>query len=93
MGFHRYCMSRAGGDGLRAIARDEGIVWAADKFGKAKTVLQGVAIVPLLLHYPFFGMDLQPIAMTLLYMSVVVALFSGANYVWGFFKQSAKARD
>ena len=28
--------------GLRAIAIDEGIVLAADKFGKAKTVLMGI---------------------------------------------------
>ncbi len=76
--------------GLRAIASDEGIVLAADKFGKAKTVLQGVALVPLLLHYPFFGMDLQPIGLILLYLSLVVAIFSGVNYVWGFFKESAK---
>ena len=47
--------------GLRAMAIDEGIVLAADKFGKAKTVLQIVAIVPLILHYPLFGVALWPI--------------------------------
>ncbi len=73
--------------GLRAIAMDEGIVLAADTYGKVKTVLQGLALVPLLIHYPVFGMDLQPLAMVLLYASVVLAVFSGGNYVYGFYKK------
>ncbi len=79
--------------GLRAIARDEGIVLAADNFGKAKTVLQGLAIVPLLWHYPFLGMDLQPIGMFLLYAALAVAVFSGVNYVRGFIKESVNLRN
>ena len=39
--------------GLRAIAIDEGIVLAADRYGKLKTVLQIAAIIPMLLHYPY----------------------------------------
>ncbi len=79
--------------GLRAIARDEGIVLAADNFGKAKTVLQGLAIVPLLWHYDFLGMDLQPIAMFLLYVSLIVAVFSGINYIICFVRESVKIRS
>lgn len=41
--------------GLRAMAIDEGVVLAADYFGKAKTVLQIFAVVPLMLHYPHIG--------------------------------------
>ena len=41
--------------GLRAMAIDEGVVIAADKYGKVKTVMQIIAIIPLLLHYPLFG--------------------------------------
>ncbi len=79
--------------GLRAIAMDEGIVLAADRYGKLKTVLQGLAIVPLLWHYPFFGFNVQPIGMILLYAALVLAVFSGVNYMYGFFKQSAQKKD
>ncbi len=75
--------------GLRAIAMDEGIVLAADRYGKLKTVLQGLAIVPLLWHYEFLGYNVQPLGIILLYAALVLAVFSGVNYVYGFFKQSA----
>lgn len=72
--------------GLRAIAIDEGIVLAADKFGKAKTVLQIVAIVPLMVHYPLLGFDPQPLGKILLYIALVLAVFSGFNYTYGFYR-------
>ena len=73
--------------GLRAIAIDEGIVLAADSFGKAKTVLQSIALVPLIWHYPFFGLDLRPAGMALLYAALVLAVFSGVNYTWNFYRK------
>lgn len=66
--------------GLRALALDEGIVLAADKFGKAKTVLQIFAIVPIALHYPLFGFNIADLGIALLYASMCVALYSGCNY-------------
>ncbi len=74
--------------GLRAIAIDEGIVLAADEYGKIKTILQVFAIIPLLIHYPFLGFDLQPIGMFLLYISLILAVYSGWNYVYTFYKSS-----
>lgn len=76
--------------GLRAIAIDEGIVLAADKFGKAKTVLQIFAIVPLTLHYPLWGMDLQPLGLALLYAALVLAIVSGSNYCYDFYSNTRK---
>ncbi len=76
--------------GLRAIAIDEGIVLAADNYGKAKTVLQIFALGGLILHYPTLGFDPQPISMFLLYISVILAVFSGINYVHVFIKQVQK---
>ena len=66
--------------GLRALAIDEGIVLAADRFGKAKTVLQIAAIVPITLHYPFFGINVAGIGLWLLYAAMLVAIYSGFNY-------------
>lgn len=74
--------------GLRAIAIDEGLVLAADKFGKAKTVLQIVAAVPLILHYPVFGFDPQPLGLVLLYGALLLALISGVNYCNDFYRLS-----
>ena len=76
--------------GLRAIAIDEGIVLAADKFGKAKTVLQIFAIVPLALHYPLWGMDLRLLGLGLLYTALVLAVVSGANYCYDFYRHTRK---
>lgn len=76
--------------GLRAIAIDEGIVLAADKFGKAKTVLQITAIVPLTLHFPIFGIEIWPIGTWLLYASMIVAVISGTNYCHYFYLHTRK---
>lgn len=77
--------------GLRAIAIDEGIVLAADKFGKAKTVLQIAAIIPLTLHYPIAGFSLWPIGEGLLYASMIVAVISGINYCRYFYRHATGA--
>ncbi len=68
--------------GLRAMAVEQGMVLAADIFGKVKTVLQCAAIVPLVLHYPLFGWNPQPLGMVLLYIALAMTVFSGVNYCY-----------
>ena len=70
--------------GLRAIAADEGVVIAADKYGKWKTVLQMFALVPLILHYPWLGVNPQPLGQFLLYIATALTVFSGVNYLYTF---------
>ena len=60
--------------GLRAIAIDEGIVLAADRYGKLKTVLQIAAIIPMLLHYPYWGVRLWPIGEIILYLALILVI-------------------
>ena len=72
--------------GLRAIAVDEGVVIAADKFGKIKTVLQMLALIPLMLHYEWFGVRPVPLGEFLLYIALVLTVFSGANYMYKFYQ-------
>lgn len=74
--------------GLRAMAIDEGIVLAADKFGKAKTVLQIGAIVPITLHFPLFGCRVWILGEWLLYASMLIAIYSGVNYCIYFYKHA-----
>ncbi len=72
--------------GLRAIAVEQGTVIAADRFGKLKTIVQIVALCPLLLHYTWWGFDPQPLGMGLMWAAVVLTVFSGANYLRNFLK-------
>lgn len=72
--------------GLRAMAADKGVVIAADKYGKAKTIVQIMALIPLTLHYPWFGFDPNPLGIFLLYAALILTVVSGANYLWAFHK-------
>ena len=73
--------------GLRAIAIDEGIVLAADNFGKAKTVMQIFAIIPMCLHFEIFGVAFWKAGEVLLYCAMLLAVFSCFNYCRYFAKQ------
>jgi CDP-diacylglycerol--glycerol-3-phosphate 3-phosphatidyltransferase len=72
--------------GLRAIAADEGHVMAADRLGKLKTVCQGVAIVPLMLHFPWFGWDVRLFGEIFLYVALTLTVLSGTHYFYAFYK-------
>jgi len=72
--------------GLRAVAADQGVVIAADRFGKLKTIIQTLALCPLILHYPFLGVDPAPFGDALLYVALGLTIGSGANYMYAFFK-------
>lgn len=72
--------------GLRAVASDMGIVLAADRYGKLKTVIQIFALCPLLLHYEWFGMNPASIGMPFLYLALVLTVFSGGNYLYKFYQ-------
>jgi CDP-diacylglycerol---glycerol-3-phosphate 3-phosphatidyltransferase len=66
--------------GLRAIARDEGIVLGAESLGKAKMTFEVVALVSLLLHYPIWLIDFYSAGIVFLWIALVLALWSGAAY-------------
>lgn len=72
--------------GLRAVAADKGHVIAADKYGKLKTVMQSVALIPLIYHYPVIGLDMAIIGTFLFYVAVVLTVYSGWNYLYSFYQ-------
>ena len=74
--------------GLRAMAADEGIVMAADKFGKWKTTLQSVALLPLIIHYPVMGMDVHSLGEFLLYIALALTVGSGVNYIYLYYQRT-----
>ena len=71
--------------GFRLIAAERGLVLAADKLGKIKTVTQDVSIALLLATMPFTGMQgvLYPAAIgfSLLALATVFTVISGCNYI------------
>ncbi|MFP4213431.1 MAG: CDP-diacylglycerol--glycerol-3-phosphate 3-phosphatidyltransferase [Desulfohalobiaceae bacterium] len=76
--------------GLRALAMEQGQVMAADTYGKLKTIVQVAAICPLILHYPWWGLDPKPLGYVLISAALLLTLFSGANYIYNFFRHSAQ---
>ena len=66
--------------GLRSVAVSEGKVISADELGKKKMVFQIVAILGLLLHYEYFGINFHAVGMFFLWLAVILTLWSGFNY-------------
>jgi len=66
--------------GLRLVAAGEGIVLAASKLGKLKTVTQIVAVAIFLLHnFPFAYISF-PFGMIMLYIALFFTILSGYEY-------------
>ena len=75
--------------GLRSVAASEGVVIAAGEEGKAKTALQMIGIICLILGYPYrltyLGIDLGLVDLVhvgrmLIYLSIIFSLASAAQY-------------
>lgn len=65
---------------LRGIALTEGVVIPADELGKYKLLVQTFALVGLMLHYPYLGIDFFVVGMYFLVLSTVLAVWSGVQY-------------
>jgi CDP-diacylglycerol--glycerol-3-phosphate 3-phosphatidyltransferase len=72
--------------GVRAVAVEQGIVMAADRFGKWKTVLQCVACGCLLFNGLFLGVHWGDVGDVVLYLALILTLFSGGNYLYKFYR-------
>ena len=76
--------------GLRSVAASEGVVIAAGEEGKAKTALQMIGIICLIIGYPYQlsyagidlgAVDLVHVGRMLVYLSIIFSLASAAQYV------------
>ncbi|MFZ5568982.1 MAG: CDP-diacylglycerol--glycerol-3-phosphate 3-phosphatidyltransferase [Thermodesulfobacteriota bacterium] len=70
--------------GLRNVIAGRGEDIAASLLGKYKTGFQIAAIIPLLLHYPYFGLRFHLIGIWLLWGALIFTLWSGADYFYRF---------
>ena len=85
---------------LRMIASSEGVVIAAGEGGKAKTALQMVAVLFLMLHHRYLvdfwfverWVDFNVAGLWLLYLSVFFAITSAGEYV-KLFVEAVYAKD
>lgn len=67
---------------FRAVAASEGIVIAASKWGKYKTVSQMIMIILLLLeNYPFAQWGI-PMDWIFIWLAVIMTLISGGDYIY-----------
>ena len=71
---------------VRGIALSEGIVMHAEALGKYKFILQAFAVVGLLVHYTYWGVDFFVAGIYFLVLSAVIALWSGISYHVQFFR-------
>jgi CDP-diacylglycerol--glycerol-3-phosphate 3-phosphatidyltransferase len=67
-------------NGLRNIIAEKGGDLSASNLGKYKTGFQIAAIIPLMFHYPFFGLNVQVIGNLFLWGALVFTIWSGADY-------------
>ena len=66
--------------GLRNIIAEKGEDLSASKLGKYKTGFQIAAIIPLMIHFPFFGLNVQVIGNLFLWGALIFTIWSGADY-------------
>ena len=71
---------------LRGIALSEGIVMHAETLGKYKFILQAFAVIGLLIHYRYWGLDFFAAGLYFLVLSSAIAIWSGVNYHVQFFR-------
>ncbi len=77
--------------GLRAIAASEGMVLAADRWGKLKTIIQMVALFALILHYPYASIDFQQLGTVLIWVAAIITVASGVSYYLTFFSSTSSS--
>lgn len=77
--------------GLRGIATTQGLVIAASNWGKAKLIFQSMAAIGLTLHYKYLGIDFHLLGTFLLWIALVITLYSGLDYFYRFYREHQKA--
>ena len=72
--------------GLRTIIAESGEDVSASMLGKYKTGFQIAAIIPLLIHFPYFGINFSVIGMVMLWGALIFTVWSGVDYFLNFKK-------
>jgi CDP-diacylglycerol--glycerol-3-phosphate 3-phosphatidyltransferase len=76
--------------GLRGIASLEGLAIAASKWGKAKMIFQTIALIGLMLHYEYLGINFHSLGMLILWVALAITIWSGVDYFIKFYREHGK---
>jgi CDP-diacylglycerol--glycerol-3-phosphate 3-phosphatidyltransferase len=76
--------------GLRGIASLEGLVIAASRWGKAKMIFQSAALIGLMLHFEYLGINFHTLGMLILWVALAITIWSGIDYFIKFYRQHRK---
>lgn len=66
--------------GLRNVIAENNMDVSASELGKYKTGFQIAAIIPLLIHFPYFGISFHCIGMFFLWGALILTIWSGVDY-------------
>jgi len=77
-------------DGIRSIASSEGLYIQASTLGKQKTIAQLFAVTALMVWYPLFGINSYIVGMALLYIALLLTIYSGLDYLVKFYRRARK---
>lgn len=75
-------------DGIRSFASSEGTIIEASRLAKQKTLCQVIGVSALLIHYPIFGLDAHMIGTVVIYVAMVLTVWSGGEYAVKFHRQT-----
>lgn len=73
---------------LRIAVSHEGIIIEPSKLAKYKTAFQLAAVEGLLIHYTYFNINFHLVGMILLWIALIITLWSGLIYFVKFFDQA-----
>jgi CDP-diacylglycerol--glycerol-3-phosphate 3-phosphatidyltransferase len=76
--------------GLRGIASLEGLAIGASRWGKAKMIFQTIALIGLILHYEYLGINFHSLGVVILWVALVVTIWSGIDYFIKFYREHRK---
>ena len=70
---------------LRASLAGKGFILSADRWGKNKTFFQALALIPLIIYYPYFGVDLLLVGTGFLWIALALTVWSGLLYFFRYY--------
>jgi CDP-diacylglycerol--glycerol-3-phosphate 3-phosphatidyltransferase len=73
---------------LRGVAGTEGVVIAANRLGKIKTISQLSATNILILHYSYFSLDFHLLGTILIWIALALTVWSGLDYFARYFRRA-----
>ena len=77
-------------DVIRSIASSEGNYIQASSIGKQKTLAQNIAVTALMIHYSIFGVDAHFVGAVILYIALLLTIYSGVDYFIKFYQTTVQ---